>query len=80
MTDIRTFADGTLLAPPAPIEADTLPKSQYQKVSLPKMGAKKAESAVIKGGAMPTFTTLKGIAAALDIQNVDTDMIIPKVY
>ena len=26
------------------------------------------------------FTTLKGIAAPLDIQNVDTDMIIPKEY
>jgi 3-isopropylmalate dehydratase len=30
------------------------------------------------GGGMPAFTNLKGVAAPLDIQNVDTDMIIPK--
>ena len=29
---------------------------------------------------MPKFTTLKGVAAPLDIQNIDTDMIIPKQY
>lgn len=29
---------------------------------------------------MPKFTTLRGVAAPLDIQNVDTDMIIPKQY
>ncbi|KAK9687983.1 3-isopropylmalate dehydratase [Basidiobolus ranarum] len=29
---------------------------------------------------MPTFTTLKGYAAPLDISNVDTDMIIPKQF
>ena len=29
---------------------------------------------------MPVFTNLKGVAAPLDIQNVDTDMIIPKEY
>ena len=29
---------------------------------------------------MPVFNNLKGVAAPLDIQNVDTDMIIPKEY
>ena len=29
---------------------------------------------------MPEFTNLKGVTAPLDIQNVDTDMIIPKEY
>ena len=29
---------------------------------------------------MPKFTNLKGVAAPLDIQNIDTDMIIPKEY
>jgi 3-isopropylmalate dehydratase small subunit len=29
---------------------------------------------------MPTFNVLKGVAAPLDIQNIDTDMIIPKDY
>merc|ERR1719191_50144 len=31
-------------------------------------------------GGMQTFTNLKGIAAKLDIQNIDTDMIIPKQF
>lgn len=29
---------------------------------------------------MPKFTTLRGVAAPLDMQNVDTDMIIPKQF
>lgn len=29
---------------------------------------------------LPKFTTLKGVAAPLDIQNIDTDMIIPKEF
>ncbi len=33
-----------------------------------------------KSAGMPKFTTLKGVAAPLDIQNIDTDMIIPKQY
>ena len=29
---------------------------------------------------MDKFTTLTGVAAPLDIMNIDTDMIIPKQY
>merc|ERR1719484_169295 len=32
------------------------------------------------GGGIPKFVNLKGLAAPLDIQNIDTDMIIPKQY
>ena len=32
------------------------------------------------GAGMDKFTSLKGIAAKLDIQNIDTDMIIPKQF
>ena len=32
------------------------------------------------GAGMPGFVNLKGVTAPLDIQNVDTDMIIPKEY
>eukprot|EP00747_Dinoflagellata_sp_TGD_P030952 gnl/TRDRNA2_/TRDRNA2_134967_c0_seq2.p1 gnl/TRDRNA2_/TRDRNA2_134967_c0~~gnl/TRDRNA2_/TRDRNA2_134967_c0_seq2.p1 ORF type:complete len:612 (+),score=149.97 gnl/TRDRNA2_/TRDRNA2_134967_c0_seq2:195-1838(+) len=40
-----------------------------------------ASSASPGGGAgMEPFTKLKGMAAALDLQNVDTDMIIPKQF
>jgi len=38
------------------------------------------ESGAGGGAGMPKFTNLKGVAAPLDIQNIDTDMIIPKEY
>ena len=44
---------------------------------MPKKGA---GSAAGGSGGMPSFTTLKGKAAALDLQNIDTDMIIPKQF
>jgi 3-isopropylmalate dehydratase len=31
-------------------------------------------------GGMAKFTTLKGVAAAMELQNIDTDMIIPKQF
>ena len=40
---------------------------------------READSQVGGSAGMPAFTNLKGVAAPLDIQNVDTDMIIPKV-
>ncbi|KAH7105720.1 aconitase [Auriculariales sp. MPI-PUGE-AT-0066] len=40
-----------------------------------------ARAAVGAGaGGMPKFTTIKGVAAPLDLANVDTDMIIPKQF
>ena len=38
------------------------------------------EGASSGGGGIPKFTNLKGVAAPLDVQNIDTDMIIPKEY
>ena len=38
------------------------------------------EGASAGGGGIPKFSNLKGIAAPLDVQNIDTDMIIPKEY
>jgi 3-isopropylmalate dehydratase len=46
--------------------------------SLPKKGEKTASSS--SEGGMDKFEILKGIAAGLDIQNIDTDMIIPKEF
>ena len=43
-------------------------------------GAIIRESQASVGGGIPKFTNLKGTAAPLDIQNIDTDMIIPKEY
>jgi hypothetical protein len=42
-------------------------------------GARSSATASAASG-IPAFTTLKGAAAPLDIQNVDTDMIIPKQF
>jgi 3-isopropylmalate dehydratase len=44
---------------------------------MPKKGK---GGAVTGAGGMPSFTILKGKAAALDLQNIDTDMIIPKQF
>jgi len=44
---------------------------------MPKKGKGTAQAG---GGGMPKFTVLKGKAAALDLQNIDTDMIIPKQF
>jgi 3-isopropylmalate dehydratase len=44
---------------------------------MPKKGK---GTAVAGAGGMPKFTVLKGKAAALDLQNIDTDMIIPKQF
>ncbi|KAK1236655.1 3-isopropylmalate dehydratase [Marasmius sp. AFHP31] len=61
------FMDDPVEAPPAPIQTTT-PSSG---TSLP---ASEAPSSVEK------FTIVKGIAAPLHIENVDTDMIIPKQF
>jgi 3-isopropylmalate dehydratase small subunit len=44
---------------------------------MPKKGKGTAQAGA---GGMPKFTVLKGKAAALDLQNIDTDMIIPKQF
>ena len=42
---------------------------------------KKGKGVAVAGaGGMPKFTVLKGKAASLDMQNIDTDMIIPKQF
>jgi 3-isopropylmalate dehydratase len=55
---------GAVISPPAPYLAD------------------RGDSDDAAGGAagLPKFTVLTGVAAPLDIQNIDTDMIIPKEF
>mmetsp|Transcript_10428 Transcript_10428/g.17277 ORF Transcript_10428/g.17277 Transcript_10428/m.17277 type:complete len:804 (+) Transcript_10428:137-2548(+) len=55
---------GAVISPPAPYLADC------------------ADSDCLVDGAagLPKFTVLTGVAAPLDIQNIDTDMIIPKEF
>ena len=55
---------GAVISPPAPYQAN------------------KADGASDEGAApgLPKFTVLTGVVAPLDIQNIDTDMIIPKEF
>mmetsp|Transcript_2785 Transcript_2785/g.5965 ORF Transcript_2785/g.5965 Transcript_2785/m.5965 type:complete len:822 (-) Transcript_2785:112-2577(-) len=57
---------GAVIAPPAP----------YQQTS----SASSASSSDSAPSGLPKFTVLTGVAAPLDIQNIDTDMIIPKEF
>ena len=81
LTDVRQIA---LAAIPVPGEAGA-PESHVQQQQ--NESAVESAGAVIRdidaaagGAGMPKFTNLKGVAAPLDIQNIDTDMIIPKEY
>jgi 3-isopropylmalate dehydratase len=83
LTDVRKLV---LWDVPTPVAGESGAIGELHKF----MYAQSVESAgpVIREGAggggtsagMPVFNNLKGIAAPLDIQNVDTDMIIPKEY
>ena len=77
LADVREF--GNIQAADCEPETDTLPRSEYTDITLPGVG-KKADGAGTGEGGMPKFNNLKGTAAALDIQNIDTDMIIPKQF
>lgn len=60
----RYVSPGAVVSPPAP----------YLKAK----GDAASDSSSAAG--LPKFTTLTGVAAPLDIQNIDTDMIIPKEF
>jgi len=51
-------------------------------ITLPEATAPVAAAAASGDGptGIPEFTVLKGVAASLDVQNIDTDMIIPKQF
>jgi len=80
LTDIRTFADGSVTDATIEPVGDTLPKAEYEPVAREFVEDKKGAGKVEGAGGMPKFTKLKGVAAPLDIQNIDTDMIIPKQF
>jgi 3-isopropylmalate dehydratase len=75
LTDIREFGIPVVEVP----DEDLLPVSEYTQV-LREAATSKASTTLVKSAGMPKFTTWKGVAAPLDIQNIDTDMIIPKQY
>jgi 3-isopropylmalate dehydratase len=69
VTDWSEFV-GTNAVTPAPAPAFSAKPSE----------AKAATAGPAESAGMPKFTTLTGVAAPLDMQNVDTDMIIPKQF
>eukprot|EP01048_Picozoa_sp_COSAG05_P020626 COSAG05_NODE_3553_length_1993_cov_1.334213_2_plen_296_part_00 len=82
LTDVRALE---LWDVPVPAQSKLM--EQMYNDALPSAGAvireKKADGVVAGsagGGGMQEFVNLKGTAAPMDIQNVDTDMIIPKEY
>lgn len=65
----RAFTTERLVSP-GPIISPTPPYLQNSDAATTQSGA----------GGIPKFETLTGVAAPLDIQNIDTDMIIPKEF
>jgi len=61
------FLTDEVLPPPEPVKVD---KNESQELASPVPGST----------GMPKFTVVKGIAAPLHMDNVDTDMIIPKQF
>jgi len=81
LTDVRTIE---LAHIPVPGEAG-MPESALMRDQMSAAG--ESAGAVIRESegtsasvGMPVFNNLKGVTAPLDIQNIDTDMIIPKEY
>lgn len=68
---VRSWEDfvGSEPVPAAPAFSATVSETKVAGAGTPQAAA-----------GMPKFTTLKGIAAPLEMQNVDTDMIIPKQF
>ena len=79
LTDVRTLGSGVgLTGDDAPGKRESKDFLSGDLVVAPAP-AKKSAGASGAGG-MAKFTTLKGVAAAMELQNIDTDMIIPKQF
>lgn len=78
LTDVRKLLDADSIAAMAEAPSDS--KAFLEPVTLPAAPEAASGNGGDGAGGMPLFTTLKGVAAPLDLQNVDTDMIIPKQF
>ena len=76
------LADVRTLPPLAPLPVKAREAKEFMgTLPIQRSVAKAAAKAAAGGGSgIPKFTSLKGVAAPLDIQNIDTDMIIPKQF
>lgn len=76
LTSAFDYLNDPVLPSPAPqaTAAATTPANTTSTQSLPRPSSPGAKTTI------PKFTIVKGIAAPLDMENVDTDMIIPKQF
>jgi 3-isopropylmalate dehydratase len=78
LTDVRTLGVG------AGLTGDDAPKRDSKEFLSDDLviapAPQKKDNGVSSAGGMAKFTTLKGVAAAMELQNIDTDMIIPKQF
>jgi 3-isopropylmalate dehydratase len=79
LADVRTLPPLKALPKPARDSKEFLGALPVDRAP-PLKPAKAAAASTGAVGGIPKFNNLKGVAAALDIQNVDTDMIIPKQF
>jgi 3-isopropylmalate dehydratase len=76
LTDVRAL-------PPVAgyVAAAAAPRARQPPVLRPRpLGRVREAASAAASAGVPPFTVLKGVAAPLDVQNVDTDMIIPKQF
>ena len=74
LSDVRKL-DMTVI--PGETDSKDYLSDDFVIAPMPKKGK---GSAMAGAGGMPKFTVLKGKAAAMDLENIDTDMIIPAVF
>ena len=79
LTDVRTLGSGAgLTGADAPGKLES--KDFLSDALVVSPAPAKKDVANSGAGGMAKFTTLKGVAAAMELQNIDTDMIIPKQF
>lgn len=74
ITDSKTYLTDKPAPAPKPIEVSQATTDEDKLRDVP------ASTAATKGGGMEQFTILKGIAAPLQRDNIDTDLVIPKQF
>ena len=79
LTDVRTLGSGAgLTGDDAPGKLES--KDFLSDALVVAPAPTKKDGGATGAGGMAKFTTMKGVAAAMELQNIDTDMIIPKQF
>lgn len=87
LTDVRQLKNNrnpsvNVTVASTPVDGKAFLSSTVTLPSPQKLATKDAqnEAETVAVGGMPKFTKLQGLAACLDMNNIDTDMIIPKQF